>query len=267
MPWNAWPPTCPGVTGPQNEGVATGLGIINRGAIVRSTRPWHSQLNWASFGRRAALQRTPMTRHSASPLARAIPSLVRWRSCLARRRTHRHRFKPPDNPTRSQLSRSQPALPVRAVQARPRAAMDANAERVSGLESLRAATILLVALRHMSSEAIPKFLMPLHEFGWMGVDLFFVLSGYLIGSQLLKQHASGQKPSCSGFYARRALRVFPAFLFVLGLYFLSPAVSGAIRNRTSLEVSDLHHEYWALTRRKAPRFRMPGRCAWRSAST
>jgi peptidoglycan/LPS O-acetylase OafA/YrhL len=97
-----------------------------------------------------------------------------------------------------------------------------SSERLPGLNLLRAAAILLVALHHTSSEAIPNSLLPIQEFGWMGVDLFFVLSGFLIGSQLLKQYALGRKPSISGFYARRAFRILPAFLTILGLYFLVP---------------------------------------------
>ncbi len=94
--------------------------------------------------------------------------------------------------------------------------------RQNGLELLRAIAVLLVVLRHMSNEAIPTILKPLHNYGWMGVDLFFVLSGYLIGCQLLNQLASGGRPSLGTFYARRAFRVLPAFLVVLGLYFFIP---------------------------------------------
>lgn len=97
-----------------------------------------------------------------------------------------------------------------------------RASQQSGLELLRATAVLLVVLRHMSDEAIPTPLHPLHDYGWMGVDLFFVLSGYLIGCQLLSQHTSGRRPSLGTFYARRAFRVLPAFLIVLGLYFFIP---------------------------------------------
>lgn len=60
------------------------------------------------------------------------------------------------------------------------------------------------------------------QFGWMGVDLFFVLSGYLIGGQLLKPYLYGSKPSLLQFYRRRAFRILPAYLFVLTLYFIVP---------------------------------------------
>lgn len=66
---------------------------------------------------------------------------------------------------------------------------------------------------------------PLSRFGWMGVDLFFALSGYLIGSQWL-----GRAPSpgaLPGFYARRAWRILPAFAVVLATYEFVPALREA----------------------------------------
>ena len=56
----------------------------------------------------------------------------------------------------------------------------------------------------------------------MGVDLFFVLSGYLIGSQLLRPYLKEAKPSLGQFYIRRAFRILPAFLAVLILYLWLP---------------------------------------------
>jgi peptidoglycan/LPS O-acetylase OafA/YrhL len=100
--------------------------------------------------------------------------------------------------------------------------VSAPSERVQGLDLLRAVAILVVALHHTASNAVPAALLPLQQFGWMGVDLFFVLSGYLIGSQLLKQHALGKKPAIADFYVRRAFRILPAFLVVLCAYFLVP---------------------------------------------
>lgn len=105
-----------------------------------------------------------------------------------------------------------------------RASSAPDAERVPGLDLLRAIAIIAVMLYHMPGTAIPDYLQPVHTFGWMGVDLFFVLSGYLIGSQLLKQCRSGARPSLRRFYGRRSLRVLPAFLVVLALYLFVPAI-------------------------------------------
>lgn len=61
------------------------------------------------------------------------------------------------------------------------------------------------------------------RFGWIGVDLFFVLSGYLIGGQLLASLARGNKINLGRFFARRVLRIMPAYFVVLAVYFLLPS--------------------------------------------
>ena len=62
-----------------------------------------------------------------------------------------------------------------------------------------------------------------HRFGWIGVDLFFVLSGYLIGGQLLAPLARDQPVRLGRFFARRALRILPAYLVVLAIYAFLPS--------------------------------------------
>jgi peptidoglycan/LPS O-acetylase OafA/YrhL len=96
-----------------------------------------------------------------------------------------------------------------------------SAPRDPGLDLLRALAILMVMLYHMSSHgfALPAIV----ERGWMGVDLFFVLSGYLIGWQLLRQTLHGSRPDWRAFMLGRALRVLPAYLAVLALYAWVPA--------------------------------------------
>ena len=63
----------------------------------------------------------------------------------------------------------------------------------------------------------------LSDIGWAGVDLFFVLSGYLIGNQIFSSIANQRIFSLKSFYCRRLLRTLPSYLFILGLYFLVPA--------------------------------------------
>ena len=64
-----------------------------------------------------------------------------------------------------------------------------------------------------------------HRFGWIGVDLFFVLSGYLIGGQLLSSGIShpGSRIPFGRFFARRALRILPAYFVVLAIYVFLPS--------------------------------------------
>lgn len=95
-----------------------------------------------------------------------------------------------------------------------------QADRLPSLDLLRSIAILWVMIFHLRRwVAFGGVFDPLSQLGWMGVDLFFVLSGYLIGSQLLRTYAQGTAPSFGDFYLRRALRVLPAYLAVLVLYF------------------------------------------------
>jgi peptidoglycan/LPS O-acetylase OafA/YrhL len=64
------------------------------------------------------------------------------------------------------------------------------------------------------------------EVGWAGVDLFFALSGYLIGNQIFAAMRAGGGLSLKRFYARRFLRTLPNFWVVLALYALWPAFRG-----------------------------------------
>ncbi len=94
-------------------------------------------------------------------------------------------------------------------------------ERQAGLDLLRALALLLVIVYHAG---IFGFALPgdLHRFGLVGVDLFFVLSGYLIGAPLLATLARGRSLDYRRFYLRRALRILPAYLVVVAIYFIWP---------------------------------------------
>ena len=102
-----------------------------------------------------------------------------------------------------------------------------QSSRHSGLDLLRAGAILLVFMYHymvfVSGE--PTFGW-LSRIGWVGVDLFFVLSGYLIGNQLFKGLSQGKQLSFRRFYWRRALRTWPVFWLVLAAFFLLPELMG-----------------------------------------
>lgn len=101
--------------------------------------------------------------------------------------------------------------------------LDTSAPRVPGLDLMRAIAILWVMLFHFRfMVTLPHILYWPSRYGWMGVDLFFVLSGYLIGSQLMRPYLRGAAPSLGGFYFRRAFRILPAYLSVLALYFATP---------------------------------------------
>ena len=82
--------------------------------------------------------------------------------------------------------------------------------RVDELDGLRAIAVLLVFLSHAFPETFPG--------GFIGVDLFFALSGYLITGILLREWDRFGSISLTKFYARRALRIMPALLTLLAAY-------------------------------------------------
>ena len=99
--------------------------------------------------------------------------------------------------------------------------------RLYGLDTLRALAIVLVFMNHyllfVSEGGAFGFW---GEIGWTGVDLFFALSGYLIGNQIFAALRSEHGFSLSRFYARRFLRTLPNFYVVLALYYVWPAFRG-----------------------------------------
>jgi peptidoglycan/LPS O-acetylase OafA/YrhL len=95
----------------------------------------------------------------------------------------------------------------------------AQRERLHGLDLLRTVAIFLVIAWHLPHSVYPFHWRPAT---WAGVDLFFVLSGYLIGSQLLRPYTNNLRPSYLDFFLRRAIRILPAYLVVLLIYFTIP---------------------------------------------
>ena len=95
-------------------------------------------------------------------------------------------------------------------------------ERQPGLDLLRALAIIVVVIYHA---ALFGFKLPgrVDRFGWIGVDLFFVLSGYLIGGQLLAPLARGRPIDLRRFFARRAFRIIPAYFVILAVYAFLPS--------------------------------------------
>ena len=88
------------------------------------------------------------------------------------------------------------------------AAPGTSEARITELDALRGIAAVVIVIFHSNTRRMP--------WGWAAVDLFFVLSGFLITGIVLRH--GGTRGFLPRFYARRALRIFPAYyLVVLGL--------------------------------------------------
>ncbi len=99
--------------------------------------------------------------------------------------------------------------------------------RLKGPDLLRVLAILLVMLLHTRGEAAPGVLSTVRPYAWLVVDIFFVLSGYLIGTQLIARAAAHRPVSLAKFYLNRAFRILPAYIIVLAVYFVVPTIREA----------------------------------------
>jgi peptidoglycan/LPS O-acetylase OafA/YrhL len=100
-------------------------------------------------------------------------------------------------------------------------------QRLPVLDGIRGIAIALVVLYHcIGRDAAPgspalRVFWHFGATGWVGVDLFFVLSGFLIGGILLDQRPA---QSVIPFYGRRAFRILPLYFSWVGFWFLMPNV-------------------------------------------
>src|ERR1022692_857343 len=109
-------------------------------------------------------------------------------------------------------------------------------QRIPQLDGVRGIAILIVVF-HNSFYKFPSLsLQSLFGYGWMGVDLFFVLSGFLITGILIDTRQS--KFYFRNFYARRCLRILPLYYAVLFFMFvvvpfLRPSIGSTVIARSS----------------------------------
>jgi peptidoglycan/LPS O-acetylase OafA/YrhL len=101
----------------------------------------------------------------------------------------------------------------------------AATRRIPELDGLRGVAILMVISFHYinnqllaASQPVGKWLAFATSFGWVGVDLFFILSGFLIGTILISN--SGSSNYFKTFFIRRLVRIVPNFYLLLVVWFL-----------------------------------------------
>jgi peptidoglycan/LPS O-acetylase OafA/YrhL len=90
--------------------------------------------------------------------------------------------------------------------------------RIPSLDGIRGVSIGLVMIGHSAlTAAAPRWMHPFEHFGNLGVRSFFVISGFLITTLLLKEKQRTGKISLRSFYIRRGLRILPASLVFMSV--------------------------------------------------
>jgi peptidoglycan/LPS O-acetylase OafA/YrhL len=95
--------------------------------------------------------------------------------------------------------------------------------RFGALDGLRAVSAIAVVWHHTGAAGIPG--PSLWQKGFLGVDFFFAISGFLITSLLLRERSAVGGISLKKFYARRALRIFPLYYATLLVYLVLVAAT------------------------------------------
>src|SRR5262245_10762565 len=105
--------------------------------------------------------------------------------------------------------------------------------RLRQLDYLRGVAVLLVLGRHL--EPLPTdlgwrtgLLAAWHRCGWVGVDLFFVLSGFLVSGLIMAEQRSSGRARVGRFLLRRGFKIYPAFCTLLAFTALVAAAGGHV---------------------------------------
>lgn len=113
-----------------------------------------------------------------------------------------------------------------------------NKNHIPQLDGLRGVAILLVLTYHYFGS------LKIFSFGWSGVDLFFVLSGYLITGKLIE--SVGTKNYITDFFRNRILRIFPLYYTALFLFYFAVAFIATDKHIVSLSFYIVHWKSFFL---------------------
>jgi peptidoglycan/LPS O-acetylase OafA/YrhL len=120
-----------------------------------------------------------------------------------------------------------------------------DSAHIAALDGLRGLAIILVLLFHFTPEsegrtAVERAMQWISALGWCGVDLFFVLSGFLITGILFD--AKGSADYFRNFYMRRVLRIFPLYYGVLLAAFVMVPLIRPMRTEGDAHL--VHNQSW-----------------------
>lgn len=126
--------------------------------------------------------------------------------------------------------------------------------RIPSLDGLRAISIGLVFIGHAAdSNNAPAWFVRFNHLGNFGVRCFFIISGFLITTLLLKEREKTGRISLKGFYIRRTLRIFPASLTFIGVIALFSAAGyvalkpGDLVHALTYTMNYHYHRAWWLS--------------------
>ncbi|WP_213816492.1 acyltransferase family protein [Glaciihabitans sp. dw_435] len=110
------------------------------------------------------------------------------------------------------------AAPDKGDRIEPQAPVREPHSRLTGIDGLRAIAVIAVVVFHLFPAVMPG--------GALGVDIFFVISGFLITRLLLREHAATGRVRLAAFWTRRARRLLPALAALVLVCTLAAAVIG-----------------------------------------
>ncbi len=159
------------------------------------------------------------------------------------------------------------AAPLPSLEPAAAAVTRKRGGHLAELDGVRALAIWLVLAAHLLYETpttpagrafIPAAVAAVLSHGWLGVDLFFVLSGFLITGILLRTKELGRGKYFRRFYLRRVLRILPLYFVILGVLFAAfhgsygayfafcALLSANLAGLANVPVPDAAGPFWSL---------------------